>query len=154
MERQWRQPVACSRNATARPICAALGGDSRRCQYAYLQSSTIDDARPHSMTDIYFTGARRRKFEHFKTSVRPPPLLAPSGVWCHSPTVVSVLCGAQLRSFTVLEPLLSADKNRQCVIVALMSTQHRSGSVNISVATRQQTLMSLLDLSIAETFGY
>ena len=49
-------------------------------------------------------------FEHFKTSVRPPRLLVPSGAWWHSPTVVSVLCGAQLRSFKVLEPPLSADK--------------------------------------------
>ena len=60
-------------------------------------------------------------FEHFKTSVRPPPLLAPSSARWHSPTVVSALCGAQLHSFTVFEPSLSADKNRQCVIVALSS---------------------------------
>ena len=71
MERQWRQPVACSRNSTARPVCAALDGDSRRCQYAYLQSSTIDGARWHSMTDRYFTGAWRRKFwtfQNFRTA--------------------------------------------------------------------------------------
>ena len=71
VERRWRQPVACSRNSTARPICAALDGDSRRCQYAYLQLSTIDDARPRSMTDRYFTGARRRKFwtfQNFRTA--------------------------------------------------------------------------------------
>ena len=71
MERPRRQPVAFSRNSTAGPICAALDGDSRRCQYAYLQSSTIDDARLHSMTDRYFTGARRRKFwtfQNFRTA--------------------------------------------------------------------------------------
>ena len=93
MEREWRQPVACSRNSTTRPICAALDGDSRRCQYAYLQSSTIDDARPCSMTDRYFTCTRRGSFEYFKTSVWPLPLLAPSGARLHSPTVVSALCG-------------------------------------------------------------
>ena len=71
MERQWRQPVACSRNSTTRPVCAALDGDSRRCRYAYLQSSTIDGARWHSMTDRYFTGAWRRKFwtfQNFRTA--------------------------------------------------------------------------------------
>ena len=71
MERQWRQPVACSRNSTTRPVCAALDGDSRRCQYAYLQSSTIDGARWHSMTDRYFTGAWRQKFwtfQNFRTA--------------------------------------------------------------------------------------
>ena len=118
VERRWRQPVACSRNSTARPICAALDGDSRRCQYAYLQLSTIDDARPRSMTDRYFTGARRRKFWTFQNFRTATAALAPSGARRHSPTVVSALCGAQLPSFTVFEPPLSADKNRQCVIVA------------------------------------
>ena len=66
VERRWRQPVAYSRNSTASPICAALDGDSRRCQYAYLQLSTIDDTRPRSMTDRYFSGARRRKFWTFQ----------------------------------------------------------------------------------------
>ena len=71
MERKWRQPVACSRNSTARPIYTALDGDSRRCQYAYLQLSTIGDARQRSMTDRYFTGARGRKFltfQNFRTA--------------------------------------------------------------------------------------
>ena len=71
MERQWRLPVAYSCNSTTRSICTALDGDSRRCQYAYLQSSTIDDARPRSMTDGFFTGARRRKFwtfQNFRTA--------------------------------------------------------------------------------------
>ena len=61
-----RKPVACSRNSTARLICAALDGASRRCQYAHLRLSTIDDAQPRSMTDRYFTGARRRKFWTFQ----------------------------------------------------------------------------------------
>ena len=54
MERQWRQPVACSRNSTARPICSALDGDSQRCQYAYLQSSTIGDALWSSMAIFHW----------------------------------------------------------------------------------------------------
>ena len=54
-----------------RSIGAALDGASRRCQYAYLQLNTTDDARPRSMTDRYFTGARRRKFwtfQNFRTT--------------------------------------------------------------------------------------
>ena len=66
MERQWRWPVAYSRNSTFRPICAELDGDSGRCQYAYLQLNTIDDAQSRSMTDRYFTGARQRKFWIFQ----------------------------------------------------------------------------------------
>ena len=71
MERQWRQPVACSHNSTARSICAALDDDSLWCQYAYLQSSIIGDARLRSITDRYFTGARCRKFwtsQNFRTA--------------------------------------------------------------------------------------
>ena len=116
VERRWRQSVACSRNSTASPIRAALVGDWRRCQYVYLQLSTIDDARPRSMTAKYFTCAPRRT---------APPLLAPSGARWRSPTVVSALCGAQLRSSTVCEPPLSADKNRQCVIVKALYRRYR-----------------------------
>ena len=71
MERQWRQPVGCSRSSTVRSIGAALDGASRRYQHTYLQSNTTDDARPRSMTDKYFAGARRRKFwtfQNFRTA--------------------------------------------------------------------------------------
>ena len=71
MERQWRQPVVCSRSSTVRSIGAALDGASRWCQYAYLQLNATDDVRPRSMTDRYFTGARRRKFwtfQNFRTT--------------------------------------------------------------------------------------
>ena len=74
MERQWRQPVVCSRSSTVRSIGAALDGALRWCQYAYLQLNATDDVRPRSMADRYFTGARRRKFwtfQNFCTTTAP-----------------------------------------------------------------------------------
>ena len=89
--------------------------------YNWIQLMTLD--RAPWWTDIS-PALDGGSFEHFKTSVRPPPSLAPSGARRHSPTAVSALCGAQLRSFTVFEPPLSADKNRQCVIVAWQKITH------------------------------
>ena len=94
----------------------ATHDDASTLTYNWVQLMTLDRAPWRTDISPALDGG---SFEHFKTSVRPPPLLAPSGARRHSPTVVSALCGAQLPSFTVFEPPLSADKNRQCVIVAL-----------------------------------
>ena len=93
----------------------ATHGGASTLTYNWVQLTTLNRASWRTEISPALGGGN---FEHFKTSVRPPPLLAPSGARRHSPSVVSALCGNQLRSFTVFEPQLSADKNRQCVIVA------------------------------------
>ena len=94
----------------------ATHGGASTLTYNRVQLTTLDRAPWRTDISPALDGG---SLEHFKTSVRPPPLLAPSGAWWHSPTVVFALCGAQLRSFAVSEPPLSADKNRQCVIVTM-----------------------------------
>ena len=98
----------------------ATHGDASTLTYNRVQLTALDGTPWRTDISPALDGG---SFEHFKTSVRPPSvyLLAPSGARRHSPTVVSAPCGAQLRLFTVFEPPLSADKNRQCVIVALAS---------------------------------
>ena len=94
----------------------ATHGDASTLTYNQVQLTTLDCAPWRTDISPALDGG---SFEHFKTSVWPLPLLAPSGARRHSPTVVPALCGPQLRSFAVFEPPLNADKNRQCVIVAL-----------------------------------
>ena len=119
VERRWRQPVATQPPVQFALRSMATHGGANTLNYNWVQLMTLDRAPWQTDISPALDGG---SFEHFKTSVRPPPLLAPSGAQRHSPTVVSVLCGAQLRSFTVFEPPLSADKNRQCVIVAFVFT--------------------------------
>ena len=90
----------------------ATHGDASTLTYNRVQLTTLD--RVPWRTDIS-PALDGGSFEHFKTSVRLPPLMLPSDARRHSPTVVSAFSGAQLRSFTVFEPPLSANKNRQCV---------------------------------------
>ena len=94
----------------------ATHGNASTLTYNWVQLMTLDCAPWRTDISPALYGG---SFEHFKTSVWPPPLLAPSGARWHSLTVVSALYGAQLHSFTVFEPLLNTHKNRQCVIVAL-----------------------------------
>ena len=91
----------------------ATHGDASTLIYNRVQLTTLDCAPWRTDISPALDGG---SFDHFKTSV----LLAPSGARQHSPTVVSALCGAQLHSFTVFEPPLRADKNRQCVSIAFM----------------------------------
>ena len=110
MKRQWRQPDACSRNSTVRPICAAFAGDSRRCQYAYIQLSTIDDARPRFTTDRNFTGARRRKFwtfQNFRTAT------AAIGAQCRSAAFTHGCVSALWRSTAFIHGFWTAAERRQ-----------------------------------------
>ena len=110
MERQWRQPVACSRNSTARSICAALDGDSRRCQYTYLQLRTIDDAWLRSMTDRYLTGARRRKFWTFQNFRMATAAI---GTQWHLVAFAHGCVCALWRSTAFINCLRTADERRQ-----------------------------------------
>ena len=97
----------------------ATHGDASTLTYNRVQLTALDGTPWRTDISPALDGG---SFEHFKTSVRQPSALAPSGARRHSPTVVSAPCGAQLRLFTVFEPPLSADKNRQCVIVAIWAS--------------------------------